>query len=304
VTPFTRVAALVILLSASGRAAEHDWPAPPRAIDAEERVSLSLTARAGLAEAPFVTAAFPEVSGFGTVLTGAAAVELWPMGWLRLRVPVSLVRLDFPAGAQVSETALGNLELGLEHSLKLRPTTRVGFLAALLAPFAEEGSRTALLKNRALALASAVSGGKDTAHFTPGVTGLHLGGSLEHSRYPFAFRASLDVPLLVRISDAGLPEHTEIHSFGMLPALDLSAACWITPWFGASFGAGLITEPLRVQEPTLERDRDRRLQPVVEPGLHLQLGEHAALGLDASIPVAGSLGGDAFGFGLQGRLGF
>ena len=121
---------------------------------------------------------------------------------------------------------------------------------------------------------------------------------------PFEFRASLDLPLLVRISDASLPEETETHPIGILPALDLQAAWWITSWFGASLGAGLITEPLRVQEPTLERDRKRRLQPVVEPGLHAELGKHVALGLDASIPVGGNLGGDAWSIGLQGRVAF
>jgi hypothetical protein len=304
VTPFARFFALVSLLCANVRAAEHDWPASPRAEGAEERISLAVSTRAGLVEAPFVTSAFPEVSGFGMVLTGSAAVQFSSIGWLRLKLPVSVVRLDFPAGAQVSEAALGNLELGLEHSLELRPSTRVGFLAGVLAPSAEHGSRTSLLGNRALALASALSAGKDSASLTPGVIGLRLAGSVEHSHHPFAFRASLDVPLLVRISDASLPEHTETHAIGVLPSLNLGAAWWITSSFGVSLGAGLITEPWRVQEPTLERDRNRRVQPVVEPGLHLRLGEYVTLGLNAIIPVAGALGGDAFGIGLHGRLGF
>lgn len=303
-TPFTRVVAFVSLLCANVRAAEHDWPASPRAKDTAERISLSVSTRVGLVEAPFVTSAFPEVSGTGTILTGTAAVQFSSVGWLRLRLPVSFVRLDFPAGAQVSETALGNLELGLEHLLELRPSTRLGLVAAVLVPSAEHGPETALLSNRALALASALNGGKDSALLTTGVTGLRLGAGVEHSHPPFAFRASLDIPLLVRISDASLPEHTETHPIGVLPALDLEAAWWITSSFGASLGAGLITEPLRVQEPALDRDRNRRLQPVVEPGLHLRLGEHVALALDGCIPVGGALGGDARSIGLRGRIGF
>ncbi len=302
-TAFARTIALVMLLGANGRAAEHDWPAPPRAKALEERLSLSLSNRAGIAEAPFVTTAFPLVSGFGMVLTGTAAVELSSVGWLRFRLPISFAWLDYPAGAQVLETALGNLELGLEHPFDASPATRAFLLAAILAPSAEHGSKTALLDNRALALGSALSGGQDSPLLTPGVTGLRLGASVEHSERPFEFRASLDVPLLLRISDASLPDESETHPIGILPAVDLEAAWWITSWFGASLGGALITEPLRVQEPALERDRNQRLQPVVEPGLHFQLGQHIALGLDGSVPVGGALGGDAWSIGLHGRLG-
>jgi hypothetical protein len=303
VTAFARSVALVVLLSANGRAAEHDWPAPLRAKAPEERLSLSVSNRAGIAEAPFVTSAFPRVSGFGMVLTGAGAVRLSSTGWLRVRLPVSFAWLDYPAGAQVPEAALGNLELGLHHPFDVSPATRVGFLAAVLAPSAEHGSKTALLDNRALAVGSALSGGQDSPLLTPGVTGLRLRASVEHSQRPFELRASLDLPLLMRISDASLPEETETHSIGVLPAIELEAAWRISSWFDASLGGALVTEALRVQEPALEGDRNRRLQPVVQPGLHFQLGQHVTLGLDGSVPVGGSLGGEAWSVRVGGRLG-
>ncbi len=296
------ILAFLALLSATAHAAEHDWPAQQLS-EPNEQTSFSITNRAGLVEAPFVTPAFPQVSGFGTVLIGTAAVRLLPIGWLRLSVPVSIVRLDFPAGAQVSETALGNIALGLEHVMALGRATRFGAMAVFLAPSAEQGPKVSLLDNRALALAAALSGGKQTPLLTPGVTGLRLGASVEHSRGALELRASVDVPLLVRFSDARLPEQAETHRFGILPVLDVAAAYWITHWLGASLGAAVIAEPLRVQEPTRERDRARRLQPVVEPGFHAALGTHVSLVLDTSIPVAGALGGDAFGVGLQGRIG-
>lgn len=302
--PLRRVVGLVLLLNVNAHAAEHDWPAPSRTKDPEERVSLSLNDRAGLVKAPFVTTPFPEVSGFATVLTGTAAVQLSSIGWLRLRLPISFVRLDFPAGAQVSEAALGNLELGLEHRIKLRPATRLGLLAAMLAPSGEQGPEGSLLANRALALGSALSGGEDSPLLTPGVTGLRLGVSIEHSLHSFDFRASFDAALLVRLSDASLPEDAEKHSFAILPVLNLRAAWWLKSWFAPSLGIGVVAEPRRVQEPTLDGDRKRRLQPIVNPGLHLRFAGRVALGLEASVPVGGTLGGDAWSIGPYARMGF
>lgn len=296
-----RALGIAMLLSANAQAAEHDWPVAPRAKEAEPRLSFSLANRAGLVKAPFVTAAFPEVSGFATVLTGEAAVRLSALGWLRLRLPVSITRLDFPARAQVTEMALGNPELGLEHPLQLRPTTRLGLLAAFIAPLAQHGPENSLLQNRALALGDALNGGKDSALLTPGVVGLRLAASIEHSWRPFEFRASFAVPLLLRVSDASLPQQTKTHSFGLQPAIELRGAWWMTSAFAASLGAGAVAQAWRVEEPTLERDRARRLQPYLEPGLHAQLGKRLALALDGSIPVAGNLGGNAWSAGVRGR---
>jgi hypothetical protein len=305
VTRLARVFGFVILLGASARAAGDDWPAPRQSNETPSRVSISLSQRAGVVdEAPFATTAFPQVSGFGMVLTGAAAVQLSPIGRLGARLPISFARLDFPAGAQVTETALGNLELGVEHRLELRASSRLQLRAAFVAPTAEHGPETSLLANRALALGNALSGGKDSPLLTPGVTGLRLGASAEHSHGPWWFRAGLDVPVLVRLSDASLPEDAETHAMGVLPAMDLQAALWITSWLAVALGGRLMTEPLRVQEPARERDRKQRLQPVAEPSVHARLGRHVALALDASVPLGGALGGEAWSIGAYGRLGF
>jgi hypothetical protein len=304
VTLFSRTLVLVLLLGGNAQAAGLDWPLPPRGQGAEERLAVSVTNRAGLVKAPFFTTAFPEVSGFASVLTPVAAVLVSQIGWLSLRVPISFVRLDFPAKAQVSETALGNFELAVERELELRPSTRLEILAAALVPSAEHGSRGALLDNRALTLGSGVTGGKDSALLTPGVTGVRLAAHVEHWHAPFAFRAGLDVPLLVRISDASLPKEVETHAFGISPAIDLSVAAWVTSWFGGSLRGALITEPSRVQEPALERDRKQRAQVVLEPGLHFRVGRRVALALGGTVPAGGSLGGDAWSVGVQARVGF
>jgi hypothetical protein len=242
------------------------------------------------------------VSGFGIVLTTTAAVRISSLGFVRARLPVSFVRLDFPARAQVAETALGNFELGLEHPFGLLPATRLGFMAALVVPSAEHGSSTALLNNRALALGNALTGGKDLPLLTPGVTGLRLGVSLEHSLRALVLRASVDLPVLVRISNASLPDDVETHPLGVAPALHLSAAFWLSSTFAMSLGAGVVTEPWRVQEPALTSDRQQRVQPMLEPGLYLRAGHHLTLGLDANLPVGGALGGDVWSIAAQARL--
>jgi hypothetical protein len=302
VTAFRAALLFVLLLTSSARATEHDWPTPPRRQAAEPRFSFSLDNRTGLAEAPFVTTAFPEVSGFANVLTPAAAVHFATIGWLRARLPISAVRLDFPAGAQLGEAAIGNLELALEHGFEFHRSTRVGLLGAFLAPTANHGSEASLLNNRALALASALSGNKDSFLLTPGATGLRLGASIEHWHEPFQFRASVDVPVLIRISDASLPQETETHTLGLTPALELEAAWWVTQWFAASLGAGLVAEAVRLQEPARESDQNRRVQPRLNPGLNFRLGQRFSLALDVIVPVSGALGGQAWSLGLGGRL--
>jgi hypothetical protein len=282
------------LLSAPSLAAEPEFPNLTRAHDATERAAFSLYSQAGLVEAPFVTAAFPKVSGFALVLTGTGQVRLSSLGWLRLRVPFSYVRLDMPAGAQVGETAFGNVELGFDRDFELGRSTRVAAQAAVLVPSAEHGSAHALSKNRALALGSGLNGNQDSALLTPGVTGLRLGGSAEYWRDPWGFRASLDLPVLVRISRADLPAEARTQTLSLLPTLSLRAAWWATSWFAVSLGGALVTEPWRSQEPDLQRDRARRLQPVAEPAAHAQLGRHLTLSLAGSIPIAGNLGGKAW----------
>lgn len=299
---FRRALVIALLVGRSARASELDERAFAGDTPAQERIVLSLSSRAGLVKAPYLTTAFPEVSGFATVLTGAAAFQLGSIGHLRIRLPLGIVGLDFPAGAQSAEVALGNPELGLERRVDLRPRTRLGFLAALVVPTAQHGTRAALLEGRALALGNALDGGKEPALLTPGVGGLKLGASVEHSARPFELRASLELPVLLRVTDASLPEETETHPIGVLPTIASSASWWFTSWLGGSLGTGLIMEPFRVREPARPRDRARRLQAVLEPGAHVRLGERVALGLEATIPVGGNLGGDAWSIAVQGRF--
>jgi hypothetical protein len=298
--------ALLVALLPQGQAAatEQEWPTPPPQVNPSARVWATLQNRAGLVRAPFVTSDFPEVSGFADVLTASVTVELPALAKLRFVAPLALVRVDYPAGAQVAETALGNLELGGERAFVLGPRTRLALSAALLAPMAPSGPEGSLLANRGLALAAALDGGRSARRFTPGVTGLIAGGSVQHTEGPLELRAALELPLLVRLSDAALPTETETHALGLAPVLDLRAAYWVTTWLGATLGASLITELLRVQEPIRDRDRTRRLQPVVEPGVHFGVGRHLLLTVDASIPVGGSLGGETFSVGVGGRLRF
>jgi hypothetical protein len=300
-----RTLCLCLCLTANAGAVEHDFPSPPTVssdTDEEADFAVALRNRTGLVEAPFATSAFPEASGFAAVLTPSAALRLSSQLWLQARVPVAHVRLRFPAGAEVGATVLGNFELALEHGLDLHASTRLGLLGALLVPTADHGSESSLVDNRALALASALNGGKEAFLLTPGASGVRLGASVEQALPPFQLRASLTVPLLIRISDASLPQTAETRSVGVVPTLDISAAWWIRRWLGASLGASLVSEAVRLQEPARNHDKNQRLQAVAEPAFHFRLGRGVQLALDASVPLGGSLGGHAWSIGVSGRL--
>lgn len=299
---FLAVVSLIFALPRNARAAEHDWPAGFSLAETTPRLSLWVSNRAGLAQAPFFTPAFPNVSGFASVLTLGAAVRLSSLQCLRLRLPVTVARLDFPARAQVAETALGNVELAFEQTVALPTATRIGLVGALVIPSASHGPAQALLDNRVLALGNAVNGVQDSALMTPGVSGVRLAGSFEHWHEPFELRARFELPLLVRISTASLPTEAKTQTIGILPSLELRAAVWLARWFGASLGAALVTEPFRLQEPTREGERERRVQVLVEPAFFFRVGQHVTLGLDGSVPVGGNLGGKAWGVGTLARF--
>ncbi len=196
-----RLAVALLIALATKTPALRAAESPPHRRSAE----LSLSNRAGLVTAPFVTAALPKVSGFADLLVARAALRLSNVGWLHLEAPLAIVALDFPAGAQVSELALGNVELGFTQHFQLGDQARFELLASLLAPTAEHGPERSLLKLRALALAAALSGGKRSASLTSGAIGTRWEATVSHEEGPLELRGTLEAALLARLSNAGLP---------------------------------------------------------------------------------------------------
>ncbi len=261
-------------------------------------LQLSLGSQLGTSTSPLFTTAFPEVRGYGAVVELEGKVRLSPRVDVGSRVALALMRVQQPAGALYGEAAWANPELsvGFEQVLVAaeRWTLRLAPRLALGLPLAEHGSRASQLEGRALVLADAFEGFAQPELFTPGIVALTPSARIELGHGPWRFEVKLKLPLLLRVSDASLPEDSAARAFGVVPVLDWGA--WAQPWRWLTLGlAPRLT--WRARAPV--DDRRGALQPLVaaSAGLHLPRGLDAAFMLQA--PVAGPLGGGTIAGGLR-----
>jgi hypothetical protein len=280
--------AVILLAGSSVRAA------PPTA-------EVMVDARIGQSTAPYSTAAFPETSGYGAVLIGAARyrkAERWQLG---LRVPLVLMRIEQPAGALYAEAAWANPELSvaLERPwleldgwrLSLQTSLAVGV------PLAQHDS--AQLAGRALRLANALEGFSEPGLYTPGVLPLTPAGrvGLQSPRWKVA--ASLALPLLFRVSNADLPAESEPRSFALTPIIGLDARLRVLRWLWVG-----IAPRLTVQAVPPVEDHAAPLQLLAAGHVDANLGEHLSVSALLQAPIAGPLGGSTISSGLRLGLAF
>jgi len=290
-------------------------PAPPLLVgdeDALGRAGLSVHQRIGEGMAPFYTTAFPTASardGEAATTVIAGRVQLEPELWIGVRVPVVATRVEQPAGVRLDEAAWGNPELYGEHQRVFGPPDRLHLRSiarlALGLPLAEHGTASSLMENRALAIADALAGWGERELYTPGVLPVTASGRVDVVLSPWVFSAGAKLPILVRVSDADLPEETTKRALGFAPLVEARATVW--PWrsFGASLGGHVVIDALAAAEAPRRVGSGGIVQPVLEPRLLVPIHSHFLLVADFVVPLGGPLGGGtnlAFGLHLLAHL--
>lgn len=261
-------------------------------------LQLSLDSQIGTSTAPYVTRAFPEVSGYGVVVELGA--RYWPTPRISVggRGALALMRIEQPAGALYAEAAWANpeLNLALEQPLLEHDQWKLSLTSgwAIGLPFAEHDSRASQLEERALALANAFEGFAEPELFTPGVLPITPSVRLELRDARWRFDLSLKLPLLFRISDASLPADSERHAFGFVPVVDCGLG--VQPWRWFSF-AVRPTLTWRALSPV--EDRGGALQPLLAASAVFRLASGLDVAISLRAPIAGPLGGSTMAGGIR-----
>lgn len=285
-------------------AAEAPLPAGPTdEQEPGEHGGVALLMRFGVTDAPFYSAELPEVKGHALVALLSGYARVGGDYAVGLRVPLSGASVAQPAGVYVDEAAWGNPELWAERrwsfsvggGLRLRATGRF----AVGTPLADRGPAGSLLENRALEIASALEGYREQELYLPGVLPLAASAQVELCSSRWAAVASVKLPLLIRVSDAGYSDRSTLHPLGTAPVLGLQGTAWVTPRFGISVAGHLVINAVPPVEPARAAGGSSVVQVVLAPALQVGLGAHVLLRVDVVAPVAGPLGGTTFAGGLH-----
>jgi hypothetical protein len=275
----------------------------PRPITFEDpdRYSLSVRARFGVATAPFFTRALPVVRGHGVSLRLSAAYRLSSDSLLGVEAPpVVLASVAQPAQSYVDTLSWGNPRFSLSQRAELWNDARIRFLgvasAALGAPIARHGPAGSLFGLRALQLASAFDALRDQDLYTSGILPLAVGYATLLEQGHWSLELNLRVPLLLRLSRAGLPEDAKPRLVGLTPSLHLVARLRTVRWLEVSLAADTVFDVLA---PVASERPSAKTQLALAPILSFSLHRTLRLRTDFLLPLGGVLGGRAYSAGLQ-----
>lgn len=262
---------------------------------------ISTELRVGSVTAPFYTEALSEVSSEFTqarLMVFDGFYRISGRLWLGGRLPAAPSTVRQPAGSYSDEKAFGNPELYLEdRTLWFRIGSAVVLASARVgvgAPVAEHGSRSSLLQNRVVALSNALDDWRNPELYEPGVVPitLRMRGAIEPR--PWGISVSAKLPVLVRISEASLPDEAETRALGLVPVVEAFGSFRPARWFEAQLGAHLVAQALPAASPPDGSARNGRLAFGVEPRLAFYIRKSVSLtaGFNAAIggPLSGSYG--------------
>lgn len=287
-------------LAFSGRAAAQGLPLPEPAPE----TTLAARAHFGLATAPFAVGTLPEAKGQALSFLVGAERHLTGSLWLGLRLPLVVASVEQPAGSYVDATAWGNPSLRITARGDARRLDRfdvfVDVGGELGAPLARHAR--SLLPNRALAIADGIEGQTEPGLFTPGILPATAFTQVTLLSPRWRLSASLELPLLVRVSDADLPPaESRTRSLGFTPVLSVQGAGLVVRSFGVALFAA-VTLDLR---PPVAEVRDVPLaQFLARVSPFFRLGRQTMLLVDLQAPVGGALGGTSAALGMRALVGW
>jgi hypothetical protein len=262
-------------------------------------VQLEAQAHFGVATTPFDVTTLPEAKGQAFVLVAAARYAVSKPLSFELHAPLVLGSVAQPAGSYVDAAALANPQLGARYRLLERHS---GQTALVLDGAVEVGAPLAshaenLMPNRVLAIADGIEGRAHPEWFTPGVVPITSSGALRWAAAGWSLEADLRLPLLVRLSEADLPNATtNTKPLGFAAVAGVAARYRLSRRFSLAAAAHLFFD----LAPASMHVRDvSRLQDFERLSLHVHFGSRAALVVDVQTAAAGDLGGSTIAGGLR-----
>ena len=271
----------------------------PEPTPAPGRTELAALAHFGVATAPFEVSSLREAKGQAFVFGAAASYGIAEPLALELSVPWVLGSVAQPAGSYVDAAALGNPELGVRYRVTLRRGAS-SLLAAGLAlgvglPLASHAED--LMPNRVLAIANGIEGRGRPQWFTAGALPITPSGNLRWLSPPWSLEASLQVPLLVRVSRADVPASmADRKPLGFA----LVASTEARYRFSRRLSLALAEQLFLDAAPFAGYPGDvSPAQDFERVSLHIHLGSASALVVDLQTAIAGELGGRMVAGGLR-----
>jgi hypothetical protein len=262
-----------------------------------EPVGAELRARIGSVEAPFYTTAQPMVTSESQAyaLVLSAWYDLAPSWRGGVRLAAATSSIEEPGGSYTAAYTIGNPILYAEHGRSVAGF-RIGARASLGLPLAGHGPEASLVRNRVLAASDALEGWRDPELYRPGVLPLALEAEAARIRSHWRARVALKLPVLVRVSDAGLPAEARVRALGLQPILTVDAAWRPRTWLSVGLAVHAVALARAQIDPVRDVGRSGALHVGVAPHVALEL-RRLTLGLELLAAAAGPLAGTA-GLGL------
>jgi hypothetical protein len=272
------------------------------ALDSElPRQQVQLVARAhfGVATTPFEVSGLQQAKGQAFVFHAAARYALSDALSLELGVPWVLGSVAQPAGSYVDAAALGNPELGARYWLALRRSNAsvLALDAAIHVGLPLASHAADLLPNRLLAIANGVEGRGRPGWFTPGALPITPSGAVSLASSRFRLEGALELPLLVRVSEADLPEAaTDTNPIGFAAVAFLEARYRLSRCCSLALAERLFFDvaPLAAHVGEVSR-----VQDLERLSFYFHFGSRSALMIDLQTAIGGELGGSMVAGGLR-----